>query len=105
MRFQNHKGRSMYAIGLHAIRQYFRLTLREMSEPLEFGSAYISSVENGLQPPSIKLLEAYAQFLSVPLSTLIRFCEIMNAEPHQPGASVLFQKIEEWANMKPPQKG
>ena len=53
-------------------RQLAQLSLREMARLASVSNAYLSQVERGLHEPSIRVLNALADVLEVPMEDLLR---------------------------------
>lgn len=66
----------MYHRALKLIRQYHRLTQVELAERLGLSKSFVSEIEkeNG-KKPSIEVLQRYANFFKIPLSSLMLFAE------------------------------
>jgi transcriptional regulator with XRE-family HTH domain len=66
----------MYYRALKLIRQYHRLSQVELAENLNLSKSFISELEKkGGKRPSIDVLEKYAKFFKIPLSSLLLFAE------------------------------
>ena len=52
-------------------REYRGLTLRALAEKAQIAPAYLSEIETGKKPGSVKALAALARTLDVPIETLI----------------------------------
>jgi transcriptional regulator with XRE-family HTH domain len=52
-------------------RQLARLSLREMARLSSVSNAYLSQVERGLHEPSVRVLNAVADVLSIPVEELV----------------------------------
>jgi transcriptional regulator with XRE-family HTH domain len=52
-------------------RQLARLSLREMARMASVSNAYLSQVERGLHEPSIRVLNALADVLDVPIEDMV----------------------------------
>ena len=57
------------------------MTAKEMAGALGVSSGYLSEVENGKKPPTLRLLETYAQRFDIPVSKVIRLAEYMSIKP------------------------
>jgi transcriptional regulator with XRE-family HTH domain len=66
----------MYDRALKLIRQYHRLSQAELADKLGLSRSFISELEkpNG-KKASIDVLERYAAFFKIPLSSLLLFAE------------------------------
>lgn len=66
----------MYHRALKLIRQYHRLTQVELAEHLGLSKSFISEIEKECgKKPSIDVLERYASYFRIPLSSLLLFAE------------------------------
>lgn len=66
----------MFHRALKLIRQYHRLSQVELAESLGLSKSFISEIEkDGGKKPSIDVLERYATFFNIPLSSLMLFAE------------------------------
>ena len=68
------------------LRQRANLTQRQLAERLESDHTYISHLEAGRRDPSIRMLRALAEELSVPpglLLSLVLLADIPEAERHR----------------------
>ncbi len=52
-------------------RELAQLSLRELSKMSEVSNAYLSQIERGLHEPSLRVMKAVAQALSMPLEELL----------------------------------
>jgi transcriptional regulator with XRE-family HTH domain len=69
----------MYHRALKLIRQYHRLSQVELAAKLDLSKSFVSELENGRKKASIDVLERYAGFFSIPLSSLMLFAEKADA--------------------------
>ena len=66
----------MYDRALKLIRQYHRLSQVELAEKLGLSKSFISELEkSGGKKPSVDVLERYASYFRIPLSSLLLFAE------------------------------
>lgn len=66
----------MYYRALKLIRQYHRLSQVELAERLGLSKSFISELEKkDGKKPSVDVLERYAAFFKMPLSSLMLFAE------------------------------
>jgi len=66
----------MYHRALKLIRQYHRLSQVELAGCLGLSKSFISEIEkDGGKKPSIDVLERYASYFKIPLSSLMLFAE------------------------------
>jgi transcriptional regulator with XRE-family HTH domain len=71
----------MYHRALKLIRQYHRLSQVELAERLNLSKSFISEIEKeGGKKPSIDVLERYASYFRMPLSSLLLFAERTDAD-------------------------
>lgn len=66
----------MYYRALKLIRQYHRLSQVELAKELDLSKSFISELEKkDGKKPSVDVLERYAAFFKIPLSSLLLFAE------------------------------
>jgi transcriptional regulator with XRE-family HTH domain len=66
----------VYYRALKLIRQYHRLSQVEVARELGLSKSFISElVKKGGKKPSVDVLERYAAFFKIPLSSLLLFAE------------------------------
>ena len=66
----------MYDRALKLIRQYHRLSQAELADKLGLSRSFVSELEkSGGKKPSIDVLERYASFFNIPVSSLLLFAE------------------------------
>lgn len=66
----------MYDRALKLIRQYHRLSQAELADKLGLSRSFISELEKlGGKKPSIDVIERYASFFKIPVSSLLLFAE------------------------------
>ena len=65
----------MYHRALKTIRQYHRLSQKDLSEQLAISKSYLNEIENNRKSPSLDVLSKYAAKFDVPLSSLMLFAE------------------------------
>lgn len=70
---------SMYAETLKVIRLYHRMTQVQVGAIVGLDSPMLSALENGKKMPQLYTLQHYADWLDVPLSSLIAFAEAINS--------------------------
>jgi len=69
----------MYYRALKLIRQYHRLSQVELANHLDLSKSFISELEKkDGKKPSVDVLERYAAFFKMPLSSLLLFAENTN---------------------------
>lgn len=72
---------------IRAQRELSRLSLRELARMSQVSNAYLSQVERGMHEPSLRVLAAVAEALSLPLEDLTAWAR-PDAEPAKPGREV-----------------
>jgi len=71
----------MYNRALKLIRQYHRLSQADVAAKIGLSRSFVSELEKeGGKKPSIDVLERYATFFKIPLSSLLLFAESSNDE-------------------------
>ena len=70
----------MLSAALKTIRQYHRLNQNELARKQSLSPSYISEIEKGKKEPSLDVLQKYAQYFDVHLSSLIVFSETLDGE-------------------------
>jgi transcriptional regulator with XRE-family HTH domain len=66
----------MYDRALKLIRQYHRLSQAELADALNLSRSFVSELEkHGGKKPSIDVLERYASYFKIPVSSLLLFAE------------------------------
>jgi len=91
----------MYDRALKLIRQYHRLSQAEVADKLGLSRSFVSELEkpNG-KKASIDVLERYANFFKIPLSSLLLFAERSSAggfrEKSRTFAADKVLKMLEW---------
>lgn len=68
---------------LKLVRQYHRLSQAGLAEKLDLSRSFISELEAGNRKPSIDVLEKYAKFFNLPLSSLLLFSEQLGSKDWQ----------------------
>lgn len=67
--------KEMYHRALKLIRQYHRLSQVELAGQIGLSKSFVSELETGSKKASIDVLERYARFFRIPLSSLLVFAE------------------------------
>lgn len=62
-------------------RQLARLSLRDLAALTDVSNAYLSQIERGMHEPSVRVLRAIAEALSLPPDELLREAGLLDAEP------------------------
>lgn len=65
----------MYHRALKLIRQYHRLSQIDLAQKIDLSKSFISELESGTKKASIDVLERYANFFRIPVSSLLLFAE------------------------------
>lgn len=65
----------MYHRALRLIRVFHDMNQADVADKLGLSKSYISELEQGRKKPSIEVLEKYADFFHIPLSSLLLFAE------------------------------
>lgn len=66
-------------------RQLARLSLRDLAALTDVSNAYLSQIERGMHEPSVRVLRAIAEALSLPPDELLREAGLLDAEPEGNG--------------------
>jgi transcriptional regulator with XRE-family HTH domain len=64
---------------LRLMRTYHQLSQTEFASHLGVSNSYLSEIEAGVKAPSISLLESYAHFFKMPVSSILLFSESIEA--------------------------
>lgn len=64
---------------LKQIRLFHQIKQVELAKELGISKSYISEIESSTKPVSMDMLEKYAEYFSVPASSLMMFSENMEA--------------------------
>lgn len=79
---------------LKLIRQYHRLTQAGLAEELKLSKSFISELENGNRRPSLDVLEKYAAYFQLPLSSLMLFSEELESDSwHERSRAFMASKV------------
>jgi transcriptional regulator with XRE-family HTH domain len=62
-------------------RQLAKLSLRDLAALTDLSNAYLSQVERGMHEPSVRVLRAIAEALSLPADALLREAGLLDREP------------------------
>ena len=62
-------------------RQLSKLSLRDLAALTDLSNAYLSQVERGMHEPSVRVLRAIAEALSLPADSLLREAGLLDREP------------------------
>lgn len=73
----------MYSEALRLLRSFHQINQSDLASSLEISRSYLSELESGKKTPSLDLLQRYASFFNIPLSTLIFFSEASSDESEQ----------------------
>lgn len=90
----------MYDRALKLIRQYHRLSQAELADALNLSRSFVSELEkSGGKKPSIDVLERYASFFKIPVSSLLLFAEQSGSDLREKSrvfAADKVMKMLEW---------
>lgn len=90
----------MYERALKLIRQYHRLNQIELAQKIGLSKSFLSELESGNKKVSIDVLEKYADFFRIPLSSLLLFAEKTHSNDFTERSRVLVAdkvlKILQW---------
>ncbi len=65
----------MLGEGLRLIRVFHDIQQKELADKLGVAQSYISEIESGKKQPTIPILEKYATFFDIPVSSILFFSE------------------------------
>jgi transcriptional regulator with XRE-family HTH domain len=68
-------------------RQLAKLSLRDLAALTDLSNAYLSQVERGMHEPSVRVLRAIAEALSLPADSLLREAGLLDAETENAGGT------------------
>jgi transcriptional regulator with XRE-family HTH domain len=89
---------------LKQIRLFHQLKQIELAAELDISKSYLSEVESNRKHVSMELLEKYAKYFSVPVSSLMLFSENMdaakNSDPLRLKCAKKIIKIMEWISAR-----
>jgi len=77
---------------LRLMRVFHDMTLTEVALLVGRGNSHLSEVENGKKPPSLDLLQRYADAFKIPLSSLVLFSEHVSS-PSDKAARAVAKKV------------
>ncbi|SFJ06569.1 helix-turn-helix transcriptional regulator [Bradyrhizobium sp. Gha] len=91
----------MYDRALKLIRQYHRLSQAELADALNLSRSFVSELEkSGGKKPSIDVLERYASYFKIPISSLLLFAERSGSSDFREGSRIFAAdkvlKMLEW---------
>ena len=92
---------------LRLAREFHRMKQVELAKRLNISTSYLSEIEAGKKPPSIELLDGYAEIFGVPASTFLMFQEQMHGKEdpkRQEKAKKLLQFFE-WVTREEDENG
>ncbi|MBI2120038.1 MAG: helix-turn-helix transcriptional regulator [Parcubacteria group bacterium] len=85
---------------LNLVRVYHNMSQRKLAEQLGVDFTHISKTENGINSPSLDLLERYATIFDIPASSLLLFSEKLNSNDFSEHARVFVAdkvlKLLDW---------
>lgn len=79
----------MISKAIKLIRIYHKYNQAQLAAKLHISTSYLSELESGKKEPSLEILQRYADFFSVPLSSLVVFSETL-AGQHSIGRAKSF---------------
>lgn len=89
----------MYNRALRLMRVYHDLSQAELAKRLDLSKSYISELE-GERKPSMEVLQKYADYFKIPLSSLMLFAEQAESggitEKARAGAADKVLKMLDW---------
>ncbi len=86
-------------------RELSRLSLRELARMSQVSNAYLSQIERGLHEPSLRVLAAVAEALSVPLEDLMNHARPdAPADKPKPGVDAVTAAIRAESRLTQAQK-
>ena len=65
----------MLSEALRLLRVYHDMKQNELAEKLAISKSHVSEIEKGNRTPSFELIEKYARFFKVPVSSIVFFSE------------------------------
>lgn len=65
----------MYNRALRLIRAFHHINQNDLAKKIGLSKSYISELETGNKTPSLEVLEKYAAYFKIPLSSLMMFAE------------------------------
>ena len=66
-------------------RQLAKLSLRDLAALTDVSNAYLSQIERGMHEPSVRVLRAIAEALSLPADELLREAGLLDPEAERDG--------------------
>jgi transcriptional regulator with XRE-family HTH domain len=69
-------------------RQLAKLSLRDLAAHTDLSNAYLSQVERGMHEPSVRVLRAITEALSLPADTLLREAGLLDQEPQDANGTI-----------------
>ncbi|MBL1263878.1 helix-turn-helix domain-containing protein [Candidatus Methylomicrobium oryzae] len=90
----------MISKAIKLIRQYHNLNQAQLASKLSISTSYLSEIESGKKEPSLDILQKYADFFKVPLSSLVVFSETLDGSHSKSKARAFLSKkmlkVLEW---------
>lgn len=84
----------MLGDALRMMRIYHDLTQKDLADGLGVSKSYLSEIEAGKKVPTLPLLERYAEFFEVSLSSIMFFSENIGSDhPEEKARSFVSSKI------------
>lgn len=87
---------------LRLMRTYHQMSQLDMAQRLAISNSHLSEIESGKKATSLELLEKYAAFFKMPVSSILLFSESINGQ-RKPGAKLQVAaakkiiRLLEWA--------
>ena len=70
----------MLGEALRLIRVYHDLKQKEVAEKLRISTSYLSEIEKGHKTPTLEVIQKYAQFFDLPVSSIMFFAETVEGD-------------------------
>jgi transcriptional regulator with XRE-family HTH domain len=78
---------------LRMMRTINGLTQKEMAKALELSDSYVSELERDNRDPSLSVLQRYADYFQVPVSSILLFSESRGSESQGSGKKLVADKL------------
>lgn len=89
---------------LRLIRVFHDIKQKDLAEKLGISNSYLSEIESGNKPPSLELIEKYAEVFKMPTSSILFFSENLpdadKSEKTKQFVSRKVLKILDWISEK-----
>lgn len=84
----------MFGEALRLVRSFHEVNQSDLSKALGISRSYLSEIESGRKVPSLDLLQRYAEYFNIPLSSLVLFSEnVGESERDLKVKTMLGQKV------------